>query len=157
MAEVLESWIKEKSQKTRSVANERSGRYVVLKVLQMKMELQRIGSRFNKKQICHGSSKDVCAISQLSAAALSLGAPPPRGYQVDGFLEKRFMDFFQWTYINTVTFKGIRKHRGKARDKAQDWAHYQRRRLLVLTPYRMKIACTAYSERSPMMGTSTRN
>lgn len=90
---MLGSVIKEKSQETRSVANERSGRYVFLKVLQMKVELQGIGSRFNEKQICLGSSKDVCAISQLSAGAFSLGAPPPRKYQVDGFLEKRLMNF----------------------------------------------------------------
>lgn len=76
---MLGSRIKEESQKTRSVANERSGRYAFLKVLQMKMELQGIGSRFNEKQICHGSSKDVCAVSQLSAGVFSLGAPPPRG------------------------------------------------------------------------------
>lgn len=90
---MLGNGIKEKSPKTRSVANE-SGRYVFLKVLQMKMELQGIGSRFNEKQICCGSSKDVCAISQLSAGDFSLGSSPPRRYQVDGFLEKHLMDFF---------------------------------------------------------------
>lgn len=82
------SRIKAKSQKTRSEANERSGRYVFLKVLQMKMELQGIDSRFNEKQNCHGSSKDVCAVSQLSAGGFSLGAPPLRGLAlVMGFLK----------------------------------------------------------------------
>lgn len=42
VALMLGSGIKEKSPETRSVANE-SGRYVFLKVLQMKMELQGIG------------------------------------------------------------------------------------------------------------------
>lgn len=83
---------KKKSQKTRSVANERS-RYVFLKVLQMKMELQGIGSRFNEKQICHGSSKDVCAVSQLSAGFFLLVLPHQGDSNVNGFLEKRFMDY----------------------------------------------------------------
>lgn len=87
VALILGSRIKENMHKTRSVANERSGRYVFLKVLQMKMELQGIGSRFNEKQIRHSSSKDVCAISQLSAGAFSLGAPHQEDTKLMGFLK----------------------------------------------------------------------
>lgn len=53
----------------------------------MKMELQGIGSRFNEKQIRRSSSKDVCAISQLSAGAFSLGAPRQEDTELMGFLK----------------------------------------------------------------------